>query len=53
LRVARETIKDMLETEFHEYLRPVPSRSDKWTLLNLPDSIDERQRTRAYLISDN
>jgi hypothetical protein len=48
LKVAKETLKDMQETEFHEYLRPVPSRPDKWTLLNLPDQTDERQRTKAY-----
>lgn len=48
LGVAKVTLKDMQETEFYEYLRPVPSRPDKWTLLNLPDQTDERHRTRAY-----
>jgi len=48
LRVARNTLNDMQETEFHEYLRPAPERKDRWRLSSLPDSIEERHRTQAY-----
>ena len=48
LRVAKETLSDMVETEFHTYLRPVPHERDKWKLLEPPESVGERNRTRAY-----
>ena len=34
--------------EFHTYLRQVPNERDKWALVQLPDSVADRNRTRAY-----
>ncbi len=48
LKIAKEVIKDMVQTELHSYLRPVANEKDKWALLQLPESVPDRQRTRAY-----
>ena len=47
-KVVHSTVKDMHETEFYGYLRPFASERDKWALLNLPNSIEEKQRTREF-----
>jgi hypothetical protein len=46
LRVAKEVLNDMVETEFYSYLRPVANERDKWALLRLPEKVDDRHRTR-------
>ena len=48
LIVAKEVLIDMVQTEFHAYLRPVANERDKWALIQLPDSVADRHRTRAY-----
>ena len=47
-RVAKETLNEMVQTEFHTYLRPVPNEREKWALLEPPESVTDRHRTRAY-----
>lgn len=48
LTVAKEVLNDMVQTEFYSYLRPVANERDKWALLRLPETVDDRQRTRHY-----
>lgn len=48
LVVAKEVLRDMVQTEFHTYLRPVANERDKWAVVQLPDSVADRNRTRAY-----
>jgi hypothetical protein len=48
LSIAKEVLSDMVQTEFHAYLRPVPNERDKWALIQLPESVAERHRTKAY-----
>ena len=38
----------MVQTEFHAYLRPLPNERDKWALIQLPGSVSDRNRTKAY-----
>ncbi|HEX7722789.1 MAG TPA: hypothetical protein VF397_11570 [Pyrinomonadaceae bacterium] len=45
--ITKEVLGDMLQTELHAYLRPVANDNDKWALLELPESVDDRRRTRA------
>lgn len=46
LKEARDILKDMEQTEFGRYLRPVPSR-DEWKVMNLLESIEHKRRSRA------
>jgi len=48
LSIVKDVLNDMIETELHSYVRPVPNERDKWVLLRLPHSVEDRQRTRAY-----
>lgn len=50
LTVAQDVLKDMMQTEFHEYLRIMPGPSSQWRLLKLPESVEQRQRSRALQI---
>jgi hypothetical protein len=44
LNLAKETLKDMRQTEFNRYLAPVPGKRDEWRLLNLPET-ESKNRT--------
>jgi hypothetical protein len=46
LKEARDVLKDMEQTEFSRYLRPV-SGHDEWKLLNLLESVEYKRRSRA------
>jgi hypothetical protein len=48
LRIVRDTVRDMQETEFFAYLRPVPDQNDKWSLLRLPETFDKKNLTKEY-----
>lgn len=48
LIVAKEELREMVQTEFYTYLRPLPSERDKWALIQLPESVSDRNRTKAY-----
>jgi hypothetical protein len=47
LKIAKDVINDLAQTELHPYIRPVANERDKWALLQLPDGVADRQRTRA------
>ena len=49
LAIAKDELREMVQTEFHNYLRPLPNERDKWALIQLPESVGDRNRTRAYL----
>lgn len=46
LKESKAILKDMEQTEFNRYLRPVPN-SDEWKLLHLLESIEHKWRSRA------
>jgi len=46
LAITKEVLNDMVQTELQAYLRP--GANDRWALLQLPDNVDDRHRTRAY-----
>ena len=46
VNLAKETLKDMRQTEFNRYLAPVPGKPNEWRLLNLPET-EVRNRTLA------
>jgi hypothetical protein len=46
LKIVNETLHDMASCEFHDYLRPSPGSSTKWTLLRLPEAAEPRQLTK-------
>ena len=48
VKVVKEVLDDMVQTEFHKYLRPVPEERDRWALLQQPEASTERQRTKIY-----
>jgi hypothetical protein len=48
LKIVKQVMNDMLQTELHAYVRPIANETDKWKLLLLPESVQEKQRTRAY-----
>jgi hypothetical protein len=48
LVVAKDELREMVQTEFHTYLRALPNERDKWALIQLPESVSDRNRTKAY-----
>lgn len=48
LTIAKEVLNDMVQTELYAYLRPVANEIDRWALLQLPEGVEDRHRTRAY-----
>jgi hypothetical protein len=46
LRESRNVLRDMEQTEFSRYLRPVPS-TDEWKIMSLPESIEHKRQSRA------
>lgn len=48
LAITKEVLNDMVQTELHAYLRPIANETDRWALLQLPESVDDKHRTRAY-----
>ena len=48
LAVARDELREMVQTDFHTYLRPLANENDKWALIQLPESVSDRNRTKHY-----
>jgi len=48
LTIAKEVLNDMVQTELYAYLRPVANDTGRWALLQLPESVNDKHRTRAY-----
>ncbi len=48
MTIVKEVLNDLVQTELHSYLRPAPNDTERWSLRLLPESIPDRQRTKAY-----